>query len=357
MNIVRSSVEKLGAYVVAQDLDLVKLNQNEAPDDVPADVKERVIERLRRTGWNRYPQGGPAELEDRISAATGFPMGGILAGNGSNELIQAVLLAACAPGDRVVTVRPGFAVYRRVAGLLSLSVDEVALGGGFRFDVDGLIAKSKGAGAVVIASPNNPTGTAFSTGDAERLVRSFEGLVVIDEAYFEFHGRSVQNLVAEHPNLVVLRTLSKAWRLAGARLGYLLGDAAVVRGIAKAKLPFSVGFFARIAGEVLLESEAAVKAAVLRIVAERGRVFETLRAIPGIDPVPSTANFILFRTGAVTAAEFFERLRKRGVLVRPFDDPALRHHLRVTIGTRRENDIFLEAVLGAAGGDADEAGL
>ncbi len=343
MKIVRSSVEKLGAYVVAQDLDVVKLNQNEAPEDVPAEVKERVIEKLRRAGWNRYPAGGPAELEEKLSGLTGFPVGGILAGNGSNELIQAALAATCEPGDRVLTVRPGFAVYKRVAGLLSLAIDEAPLDEGFRFDADGIIAGSRGARAVVLASPNNPTGTSLSDADAGRIIRSFDGSVIIDEAYFEFHGRSVQGLVASHPNLIVLRTLSKAWRLAGARLGYLLGDEAVVRGIAKAKLPFSVGFFARIAGEALLESRDVLEVAAGRIVAERDRVFDALLGIPGIEPVPSSANFILFGTGRASGVEFFERLRKRGVLVRPFDDPALRRHLRVTIGTPREDDAFIDA--------------
>jgi histidinol-phosphate aminotransferase len=344
MNILRPHVDKLGAYAVDQDLSLVKLNQNESPEDVPERVKEDVFERLRRAGWNRYPEGGPAALEEKLSVYTGFPIGGILAGNGSNELIQATLAATCEPGDRIVTVRPGFAVYKRVAGILSIGIDEVPLEEGFAYDAEAILERARGARALVLASPNNPTGTSLTPEAAARIVREFAGLVVIDEAYYEFLGRSVQGLVAGRENLVILRTASKALRLAGIRLGYLLGDEAVVAGIAKAKLPFSVGLFARIAAETILDHRAEVDEAVRRIVAERDRVFLELNRIPGISPVPSSANFILFGTGDMTARALFEKLRSRGVLLRPFDDPSLAKHLRATIGTRGENDAFLGAL-------------
>lgn len=343
MNILRPSVEKLGAYTVDQDLSVIKLNQNEAPEDVPAEVKEEVFERLRRAGWQRYPEGGPGELEERLSASTGCPVSGILVGNGSNELIQAIYLAVCAPGDRIVIVRPGFALFKRVASVLSLAADEVPLGKGFVHDADDILERARGARAVILASPNNPTGTALSVSDIERIVRSFDGLVVIDEAYLEFHGRTVQGLTAECPNLVVLRTLSKAWRLAGVRLGYLFGNAALVGGIAKTKLPFTVGTFARTVAEVMLDRREKMESVVRRVIGERTRVFEALAAIPGIVPVPSSANFILFGLENTTAAPFQKELKDRGVLVRSFDDPALLRHLRVTIGTTAENDVFLKA--------------
>jgi histidinol-phosphate aminotransferase len=351
VNGLRPEVERLKIYAVDQDGSLVKLNQNEAPDDVPPDAKEEAFERLRRSAWNRYPAGGPGDLEAMISAREGHPAEGILAGNGSNELIQTLLIAACDRGDRIVTVRPTFSVYGRVAGVLSLSVDEVPLADGFAaFDTDALIERSKGARMVILASPNNPTGTALTEEDGRRLAGGTEGLLVIDEAYFEFSGISLKGLIAEHGNVVVLRTLSKAWRLAGARLGYLMGRESLVHGLAKAKLPFSVGLFARTVAEVVFRRRGEVDETVRKILNERERVFQALSGIPGISPVPSSANFILFGIEDRSASVLFEQLRARGVLVRVFDDPLLAGHLRVTIGKAVENDAFLEAVRAVASG-------
>lgn len=351
MSVLRPEIERLKAYSVDQDASLVKLNQNEAPEDVPPEAKEEVFERLRRAAWNRYPSGGPGELEAMISAREGHPAVGILAGNGSNELIQTLLIAACDRGDRIVTARPTFPVYGRAAGVLSLTVDEVPLAGGFvAFDTDAVIERAKGARMVILASPNNPTGTTVTEEDADRLAGSIDGLLVIDEAYFEFSGKSLKGLIAEHGNVVVLRTFSKAWRLAGARLGYLMGTEGLVHGLAKAKLPFSVGLFARTVAEVILRRRDELDETVKRTLEQRQRVFRALSGIPGIAPVPSSANFILFGIEDRPASVFYQQLRARGVLVRIFDDPLLAGYLRVTIGKAAENDAFLGAVRAIAGG-------
>lgn len=341
MSLIRPSVSALEAYAVAQDRDCVKLNQNESPDDIPPEVKQAVFARLARIPWNRYPPQDAAELRRRLAEVNGHPADGILVGNASNEIIQAVVSAVCAPGDVLVTVRPGFAIYKRVAAVLDVGVVEAPLGQGFSFDVGEIIARANGARLVILASPNNPTGTALGIADVERLVGAASGLVAVDEAYFEFHGLTARPLIERFENLVILRTFSKAMGLAGLRLGYLLGRPALVRQIDKAKLPFSVGVLQQAAALELLDRPALVERRVRTVVAERDRLTEELRRVPGVVPIPSRANFVLFALTDQPAATIYERLLRLGVLVRRLGGPELENKLRVTVGTAAENDAFL----------------
>jgi histidinol-phosphate aminotransferase len=347
----QQSVDGIGAYVVDQDASLIKLNQNESSRDVPAALKEEIFERLRRTSWNRYPIDGSGALEEKIAAYTGHPVSGILAGNGSNELIQTLFVAACSKGDRVVTARPSFSVYKRVAGLLGVVLDEIPLGLRFAYDADEVIRRAKCARMVILAVPNNPTGTTISEKDLERIARATDGLLVIDEAYQEFQGTNAQSLLSRYENVVILRTMSKAWRLAGARLGYLLGREETARALSKAKLPFSVDVFARTVTEAVLERRDLMDEVVRTVRSERERLFREMEGIPALAPVPSAANFILFEVKNRPARSFFQALRDKGVLVRVYDEPDLRNYLRVTIGDPAENDAFLAAVREIAGGE------
>lgn len=349
MSMLRQSVEGIGAYVVDQDLSLIKLNQNESSLDVPADLKEEIFERLRRTGWNRYPIDGSGVLEERIAARTGFPVSGILAGNGSNELIQTLFIAACSKGDRAVTVKPSFSVYKRVAGLLGVELDEIPLGAGFAYDAEAIVERARGARMTILAVPNNPTGTTLPPADLERIARSTEGLLVIDEAYQEFQGWNAQELVSRFKNVVILRTMSKAWRLAGARLGYLLGREETAKALSKAKLPFSVDAFARTIGEVVIGRGDLLDAVVRTVRSERERVLRAMESIPGLSPIPSATNFVLFEVKDRPARNFFQALRDKGVLVRVYDEPDLKNYLRVTVGEPAENDAFLAAAREIAG--------
>ena len=349
MSLIKPSVSGLEAYAVAQDLDCVKLNQNESPDDLPPEVKQAIFARLARIPWNRYPPQDAPELRRRLSDLNGHPAEGILVGNASNELIQAIVSAVCAPGDFLVTVRPGFAVYKRVAAVLGIGVAEAPLRKDFAFDVDGIIARARGAKLVILASPNNPTGTALDIADVEKLAGALTGMVAIDEAYFEFHGRTARPLIERFENLVVLRTFSKAMGLAGLRLGYLLGRPAVVRDLEKAKLPFSVGALQQAAALEMLDRPDLIERRVRTVIAERDRLVEELRLIPGVVPIPSRANFVLFELTDQPASEIHERLRGDGVLVRRLGGPELENKLRVTVGTAAENGAFLTCLRRACG--------
>jgi histidinol-phosphate aminotransferase len=337
---VKSSVLSLEEYAVPQDAE-VKLNQNESPCDLPPELKTEILSRLEAWDWNRYPPGDQTALQRSLSEYADFPEEGILVGCGSNELIQVLIHAFCSTGDRVAVVSPGFSVYSRIAAVLELDVNEIPLREDFSFDVERIAVQAAGDRLVFVASPNNPTGTSLSPGDVELLAESLSGILVIDEAYFEFSQHTSRELLSRFDRLFILRTFSKAWGLAGLRLGYLLGDPATLTQLRKVKLPFSLGIFPLVAGTALLERPQLVREAARTIISERERVFQALSLLPGIAPIPSEANFILFRTGTLDGGRMFQALLDRGILLRRFDSSLLADHLRVTIGKSRENDAFL----------------
>lgn len=341
MSIIKSNVCCLSDYHVEQCQARVKLNQNEFPLDMTPGLKEEVMQELRRECWNRYPSDGSFGLRAAIAEYAGIPANDIVVGNGSNEMIQTLLYATCDSGDSIVTVQPGFSMYKRIASIMNIAVKEVPLYQDFAFDLDGLIKAGKGARLMILATPNNPTGTTLSLGQIRQLAEEFRGLLVLDEAYYEFSRETALEISREMEHIIILRTFSKALGLAGLRLGYMLGKEKLIKDIRNARMPFSVGRFQQIAGEHILRNRQWWQQKVNMIIEERGRIFQELTGIEGIHPIPSRANFILFESQHMPARELFQKLYDRGVIVRWFGTPGLENTLRVTIGTAEENDIFL----------------
>jgi len=347
---IKKSVVELPEYSVVQDTSVVKLNQNESPYAIPAALKKEIVGKLNEIEWNRYPCLKTCQLVDAISDYTDYPASGIVAGNGSNEIIQAVLLSICKAGDKIILVSPGFSIYAHVAKIMGLIITEVPLLDDFRFDVSSIIERSSGARIVIIASPNNPTGTTLSIEELKKIAENIEGMLAVDEAYFEFYKKTAQNLLEEFENIIIMRTFSKAFGLAGIRLGYLLAKPELTKEIQKAKLPFSVGVFQQIAGDIVMRNKEFLEDVVAKIIEQREVVFSQLNQIPGIKPIPSCTNFILFELKKKSAKDVFNTLYKHGVLLRYFENPKLRNMLRVTIGTPRENRLFLERLKEILGG-------
>ena len=340
----RKATAGLKPYLVVQDTSVVKLNQNESPYDVPARLKNSVLDRLAKENWNRYPCHPPQQLIEDISRYTGHPQDGIVVGNSSNEIVMSALQAICAPRNRMIVVSPGFPMYPRVGQILGLKIIEVPLKKDFEFDIRAIKAAARNAELVILASPNNPTGTALSVEQIGDLARQAEGIVVIDEAYYEFHQRTALGLLKRFKNLVIIRTLSKAFRLAGARIGYLLAGPEIAQAVEVTKLPFSVGIFQQAVGSLIIRNGKFQRRLILQTVQQRNFVYAELKKIPLIHPIPSLANFILFKIKNRPALEVFNALYQRGVLLRPLDHPNLKNTLRVTIGTPRENTTFLKAL-------------
>jgi len=341
----REALSDLKPYWVDRgDAAAVKLNQNESPCDIPARLKKKILDVLAGERWNRYPAHPPARLIEAIARSTGRPKEGVVVGNSSNEIILATLQTVCRPGDRLVVVSPGYPIFPRIARILGLSLIDVPLGEDFEFDVESIISAARGAALTILASPNNPTGTALDLARIRDLCRAVSGIVAIDEAYHEFHQKNAAALLRERSNLVLIRTFSKAFGLAGVRLGYLLARTGLARTIENVKLPFSVGLWQQTAGTLILENPSFRDRMVGRIIRERGRVQAELKKIPGISPVPSRANFVLFELKCGQPRSIVSDLARTGVLIRTFDHPRLKSHARVTIGTPAENSAFLKSL-------------
>jgi histidinol-phosphate aminotransferase len=344
MKYIRKSIQELKEYSVPQDKYEVKLNQNESPYDVPKDLKEEIIERFLNTDWNRYPSRTAIPLVAAISEYTNFPKEGIVAANASNEILQGVFQAICDAGDPLVAISPGFAIYPYLSKIMDLDLTEVPLREDFSFDVPSIIKKGKDAKMVILALPNNPTGTTITIEEIEDIAKKINGIFVVDEAYFEFSGQTAISLLDKYDNIIIIRTLSKAFGLAGVRLGYLLTNPEIAGAVQKAKLPFSVGIFGQIAGEILLEKNEYIKDVVKKILDEKEKVFSELQKIPSIVPVLSFTNFILFKTKVVPGKDLFDEMYRRGVLLRFFNTSRLKNTLRVTIGKPDQNQIFLKTL-------------
>lgn len=328
----------------------VKVNQNENPFDLPEAAKRRVLEQALAREWSRYPDFDPSELRARLAAFTGWRADGVLCGNGSNELIEALLLTTVGAGTRVVIPEPSFALYGLMTRLLGGTCVPVQLGPNLEYDAAALsrARRETEAPLTIVCSPNNPTGGTLPTPALRALLRESDGLVAVDEAYHEFAGESALELLHEFENLVVLRTFSKAMGMAGLRVGYLLAAPELVRQIDKARLPYNLNFFSQLAALAALDELETLRGNVELLRSERGRVVAALEALPGVRPFPSQANFILFELETRAPREVFQALHAQGVLVRDVSSyPRLGRCLRVSVGSPTENQAFVAALRAA----------
>ncbi|PYQ13055.1 MAG: histidinol-phosphate transaminase [Acidobacteria bacterium] len=344
---IKPSVRSIAAYTLAARPAAVKLNQNENPYDLPDAVKERVVQKALARPWARYPEFDPRELIEQLAAFAGWRPDGVLAGNGSNELIEALLLVTVGPGTRVVIPEPTFTLYALLTRVLGGETIRVGLGPELEYQPEELrrVRRELSAPLTVVCSPNNPTGGLLAADELARLCEEADGLVAVDEAYHEFSGQSAVPLLARHPNLVVLRTFSKAMALAGLRVGYLLASPEIVREVNKARLPYNLDFFSEAAALAALAEWPVLRANVEKIVGARDDLLHRLYRIPGVRPYPSKANFILLELAEADPRTVFESVYRRGVLVRDVTSyPRLQRCLRVTVGSEAENETFLSAL-------------
>ena len=325
----------------------MKINQNENPWDVPESVKREALRRLEARRWSRYPDFVASSLQESLAAFASWKADGVIAGNGSNELIQSLLMVTVNEVKKVLISEPTFALYRQVTTILGGQVISVPLTATFQFDVTALTeaVKDSKPEVVILCSPNNPTGSLIGDVDLKQLLRAAPGLVVIDEAYHEFAAHSVVPLLNEFPNLVVLRTFSKAMGLAGMRIGYLLAAPELVTEIRKAVLPYNLNVFSQTVAQVAVEMyERELLPLVDRIIAERERVFAEVNKIEGLTPIASQANFMIVRT-AVEPAKVFGELLTRDILIRDVSGyPMLKEYFRFNVGTPAENDQLIGAL-------------
>jgi histidinol-phosphate aminotransferase len=344
--IIRDDIRALTAYRVPDSAGMIKLDAMENPYGLPPALRARLARLIEDASLNRYPDPGAGQLKARLRESFAVPAAAeLLLGNGSDEIIQMLVLAAARPGAVVLGVAPSFTMFRMISAFAGVRYVAVELRDDFAIDVGRMLEaiEQHQPGLIFLACPNNPTGNLFDAAAIERVIAAAPGMVVIDEAYHAFADRSFMARVPHQANLLVMRTLSKVG-LAGLRLGVLAGREEWIAQLDKLRLPYNVSTLTqRVAcevlkhGAVLTEQAAAIKL-------ERGRLLRELQGLPGLTAYPSDGNFILFRISH--AERVFDGLIRRGVLIKSLHGShrLLANCLRVTVGTSQENDAFLAAL-------------
>jgi histidinol-phosphate aminotransferase len=343
---VRDDLRALEGYHSTQVDARIRLNTNESPEPPPAAFRDAVAAELSRVDWHRYPDRSATALREAIADLHGVDPAQVFAANGSNEVLQTVLLAYAGPGRVVATFEPTYQMHAQIARVTGAMVVEGDRGPDFTLAADEVdrVVRDHAPDVMFLTSPNNPTGLIEPIARVRQLLDVAPGLVIVDEAYAQFAEHSALDLVAEDRPLVVTRTFSKTWSMAAARLGYLVGPTWLVAELDKVVLPYHLDAVKQLAGRVALRFTDEMDARVKQLVAERERVSAALESM-SVDVVPSSANFVLFRPCDRSGRDVWEALVSRGVLIRDCSSwPRLTDRLRVTIGTPDENTAFLDAL-------------
>lgn len=327
----------------------VRLNTNEAPEAPPEEFVEALTRSLGNVEWNRYPDRAASGLRARLAEQEGLSPDQVFAANGSNEVLQTLCLTFGGPGRAAAVFEPTYALHSHIPRTTGTRVVIGERAADFTLDfseVDRVLADAEPT-VTFLCSPNNPTGMVETADTVERLlekVMRIGGILVVDEAYGQFAGWSALSMVADDLPVVVTRTYSKTWSMAAVRLGYLAGPASVVSALDKVVLPYHLGAMTQIAGTVALDFVEQMNKRVASLIEERERLLASLTELP-VQVWPSGANFILFRPHDVPGAQVWRGLVERSVLVRDCSSwPRLKDCLRVTVGTREEDDAFLGAL-------------
>ena len=344
---IRPDLELAEGYHSPQVEAEVRLNTNESPFAPPDAWREELLAALEEVSFNRYPDRPATELRQAVAELHGVSAEEVFCANGSNEVLQCLMLAFGGPGRRALVFEPTYALHSHISRVTGTEVVEGSRDDDFRIDpgdAEAVLATER-PDVTFLCSPNNPTGRNEPPETVGVVCAAAPGLVVVDEAYGQFSPWSALELRGPAlPGLVVTRTFSKTWAMAGARLGYLVGDPAVVAACEAVVLPYHLSVQTQLAGLLALRHTPEMEARVARISEERGRVAAALRDLP-VDSWPSDANFILFRPCDRDADEVWHSLLAQSVLIRNCASwDGLRGCLRVTIGTPEENDRFLHAL-------------
>ncbi len=346
--LVRPQVLDLPAYVPATGAAkapdrLIRLDMNESPFGPSPRTRAALMDFVQT---NRYPDFAQTALRNALAEYTQFDAGRIVCGAGLDDVFTALAHLLIEPGDEVIISEPTFGVYRPLFTLHGAVVVNAPLTSEFGLDPDAVIrAQSDRTKLVIICNPNNPTGNAFPETDIRAIIEQSTCLVAIDEAYAEFHGRNLQHLMDDYPNVMILRTMSKWAGLAGMRVGYGLVPVDLVDYMHRVIPPFhNVALASSEAAIASIDDSDYLMDRVADICAARDDLIAQLEAIDGLHPLPSETNFVLIKTDLEDARELVKAIGSRGVLIRAYGDPLLRSYFRVSVGLPEENRAFLAAL-------------
>ena len=343
---VRPDLESVAPYISPQQPATYRMNTNEAPYPPPAALIEEVTRGTEAIALNRYPDRDAVDLVDAIAAHSGWPREGLWVANGSNEVFMHLFLAFGGPGRTSMTFEPTYSLHTLIPRIAGTRTIQIPRGSDFRIDLSSSLSAidRERPDIVIVCSPNNPTGGCEDIATIEALLAAAPGLVIVDEAYGEFdqHEHSVTSMLADHPNLAVTKTFSKAWRLAGVRIGYMLAAPALIAELARVRLPYHLSAITQLVGVSAIKHASETLEMVRSIATQRDRIASELDAL-GVKVYPSRANFVLFE---VTDPDgVWQRLLDQGVLVRNYSGAeGLESCLRVTAGLPEETDAFISAM-------------
>jgi histidinol-phosphate aminotransferase len=343
---VRSDLETVAPYVSPQQPAKYRMNVNEAPYPPPLALVEEVTRGTEAMALNRYPDRDAVKLVDAIAAHSGWPAEGLWVANGSNEVFLHLFLACGGPGRSSLTFEPTYSLHTLIPRIAGTTTSALQRNLDFGIDLDAAL-ETVGAekpDIIILCSPNNPTGACEDLGTIEALLAAAPGLVIVDEAYGEFdqHEHSARPLLSDHPNLVITKTFSKAWRLAGVRIGYMLAAPALIAELARVRLPYHLSAITQLVGVSAIKHADETLEMVRSIAAERDRISTELTTL-GLKVFPSHANFVLFEVD--DPDRVWRALLDRDVLIRNYPGaPGLERCLRVTAGLPEETDVFVAAM-------------
>jgi histidinol-phosphate aminotransferase len=323
----------------------VLLHANENPYPPPQHVVDEVLSRMRAVPLNRYPDPEDTALIDALASYAGVDPSWVWIGDGSNEVLLQCCLAFGGPGRTALVFEPTYRMHYRQARMAGTDVHESKRTDDFEIDMDDAvrtIAEIR-PDVVFVCTPNNPTGTVTSLDDVRRIADAAPGLVIVDEAYFEFCGHTLVPFLGEVPNAICVRTMSKAFRLANVRLGYGIGSPDVLEEMRRVRMPYAQSSFTQIAAEVALEHRDELLGAVKKIVREREKIEDRLGELPDVEVYAGGANFVFFTHPQ--APRLVSELAAKGIVIRDFTH-LVDGALRVTAGTPDETDEFLETLTG-----------
>ncbi len=342
----RSGLGVFEGYHSAQVAATVRLNTNESPFPPPPYLLSRWSDAVADLSLNRYPDRQATMLRRAIARFHNVEPETVFVANGSNEVIQTILLAYGGGEGKAASFEPTYAMYETISRVTATPYAAIERGADLRIDGQRLEAdlSASGASVIFVCSPNNPTGMAEDPSLLSQLAADPDRLVVVDEAYGQFSPLSMVPEVASRDNLVVVRTFSKVWSLAGMRIGYAIAAPEVAEVLWKVALPYHVDSSKQLLALYSLDYVAEMEERVAQLVAEREHLAQRLSGL-AVQQWPSAANFILFRPHDVDAGRLWEQLVERGILIRDWSKwPRLENCLRVTVGTESENRAFLEAL-------------
>lgn len=342
---VRDDIRALSAYVVAESADLIKLDAMENPYELPQDLRAALGQRLAQIAVNRYPAPRAEALLAQLREVYQIPeYAQIMLGNGSDELISMIATACAKPRASILSLSPSFVMYSLSAKLAQISFIPVNLNDDYTLNLPATLAaiQEYQPAVVYVSYPNNPTGTLYSVQEIEAILRSAPGLVVVDEAYHAFAQHTFMPRLAEFPNMIVMRTVSKSG-LAGIRLGYMAGHPDWIREFDKVRPPYNVNVLTQAYALFALEHIEVLDAQAAVIREERRRLYDSLSVLPGVTVWPSAGNFLLFRVHH--AESIYEHLKNGKILVKyAGHNPLMRDCIRVTVSSPEENALFLNAL-------------